>query len=222
VAEQSSRSESDGHRKTGLEDPRAVDILTTEHWSLISNRTLGYQEMFGRATIFVSILSAVVIALAFLAQATHFGRETLTFAVLLVAVALFIGITTFVRSVAVNFEDARWVVGMNRLRDAYEQIVPETAPFLAAGRQALYEQRSLGQGSRQRIGNLGNSLTTTSSVIATLNSVLAGSLAAALVAFFSAGPVIAASIGAVVSIVSGILHVRYAARYRQRHVPSAW
>jgi len=208
-------------QRTGLEDPRAVDILTTEHWSLISNRTLGYQEMFGRATIFVSILSAVVIALAFLAQATHFGRETLTFAALLIAVALFIGITTFVRSVAVNFEDARWVVGMNQLRDAYEQIVPETAPFLAVGRETLYEQHSLGQGSRQQLGNMGNSLTTTSSVIATLNSVLAGSLAAALVAFFSAGPILAASIGAVVSIVCGVLHVRYAARYRQRHVPAA-
>ena len=220
MAEKSRESENVGHGKVGLEDPRAVDILTTEHWSLISNRTLGYQEMFGRATIFVSILSAVVIALAFLAQATHFGRESLTFAVLLVSVALFIGITTFVRSVAVNFEDARWVVGMNRLRDAYEQIVPETAPFLAAGREAVYEQRQLGEGSRQRIGNLGNSLTTTSSVVATLNSVLAGSLAAALVAFFSAGPIIAASTGAVVSVVSGVLHVRYAARYRQRHVPS--
>jgi len=33
--------------RTGLEDPRALDILTTEHWSLLSTRTLGYQEMFG-------------------------------------------------------------------------------------------------------------------------------------------------------------------------------
>lgn len=32
--------------KTGLDDPRAVQILTTEHWSLLSARTLGYQEMF--------------------------------------------------------------------------------------------------------------------------------------------------------------------------------
>lgn len=42
---------------TGLDDPRAVDILTTEHWSLLSTRTLGYQEMFSRATILVAILS---------------------------------------------------------------------------------------------------------------------------------------------------------------------
>ena len=45
---------------TGLNDPRAVDILTTEHWSLLSTRTLGYTEMFGRTTIFIAILSATV------------------------------------------------------------------------------------------------------------------------------------------------------------------
>jgi hypothetical protein len=27
------------------------------HWSLLSTRSLGYQEMFGRATIFIAILS---------------------------------------------------------------------------------------------------------------------------------------------------------------------
>ena len=32
----------------GLSDPRAVDTLTTEHWSLLTARTLGHQEMFGR------------------------------------------------------------------------------------------------------------------------------------------------------------------------------
>jgi hypothetical protein len=45
-----------------------VEILTTEHWSLLSTRTLGYQEVFGRTSIFVAILSAAVIALALLAQ----------------------------------------------------------------------------------------------------------------------------------------------------------
>jgi|SRR5450432_101587 hypothetical protein len=60
-------------RKTGLHDPRALQILTTEHWSLLSTRTLGYQEMFGRTTIFVAALSGTVVALALVAQATHFG-----------------------------------------------------------------------------------------------------------------------------------------------------
>src|SRR5947199_6444969 len=87
-------------RRTGLDDPRAVDILTTEHWSLLSARALGYQEMFGRTTVFVATLSAVAVALALVAQATRFGRVTLSVALLQIAVVLFIGLTTFVRSVA--------------------------------------------------------------------------------------------------------------------------
>jgi hypothetical protein len=51
-------------RKTGLDDPRALDILTAEHWSLLTTRTLGYQEMFGRITIFIAALSGTVVALA--------------------------------------------------------------------------------------------------------------------------------------------------------------
>jgi predicted RND superfamily exporter protein len=84
--------------KTGLDDPRAVAILTAEHWGLTSTRALGYQEMFARTTIFVAVLSGTIVALALLAQATHFGPEILWFVLLLLSVAWFIGLATFVRS----------------------------------------------------------------------------------------------------------------------------
>ena len=155
-----------GRRKTGLDDPRALEILTTEHWSLLSARALGYQEMFGRTTIVVAVLSGVVIALALLAQATEFGRETLWFALLLMAVALFIGLATFIRSVAINAEDARWVMGMNLVRHAHLQIVPELEPFFVTGHEPGADRRSLGHGSPQYGAHLAKRLTTTSSVVA--------------------------------------------------------
>jgi len=201
----------------GLNDPRAIDILTTEHWSLLSTRTLGYQELFGRTTIFIAVLSGTIIALALLAQATHFGRETLWVALLLIAVVLFIGVATFVRSVAINYEDALWARGMNLLRSAYLQIVPELKPFFVTSHQPSTEQRALGHGSRQRLVNLANSLTTTSGVVATVNSVLAGALASDLAAILGEGPGEDLAIGAGVSLVSAALHVRYAARFRQAH-----
>ncbi len=203
--------------KTGLDDPRALNILTTEHWSLLSTRTLGYHEMFGRTTIFVAILSGTVVALALLAQATDFRRETLWFALMLISVALFIGLATFVRSVAINYEDARWVTGMNLLRHAYLQIVPELQPFFVTGHEPDADRRSLGHGSPQRLVNLAKSLTTTSGVVAALNSVLAGSLASDLGALFGAGAAVDAVIGAGVSLVLAALHVRYAARFRESH-----
>jgi hypothetical protein len=207
------------HQKTGLDDPRAVDILTTEHWSLISARTLGYQEMFGRATIFIGILSGTVIALALLAQATRFGRQTLAFAAVLLAVSLFVGLATFVRCVAINLEDARWVAGMSLLRRAYLEMVPELEAFFIASHEPDVDRRPLRYGLPQRLGSLAHSLTTTSSVVAALNSMLAGSLASGLSAL--AGLVFTPTlvIGAGISLLSAALHVQYAARFRRRHVP---
>jgi len=48
------------------------------------------------------VVSAIVIALALLAPATHFDRVTPWFGFLLMSVALFIGLTTFVRSIVIN------------------------------------------------------------------------------------------------------------------------
>lgn len=206
--------------KAGLDDPRALPILTTEHWSLLSTRALGYQEMLGRATIFMAALSGTIVALALLAQATHFGPEILPLALALISVALLIGLATFVRSVAINTEDARWVTGMNLLRRAYLQMVPELAPFFVTGHEPEADRPSLSHGAPQRLVNLANSLTTTSSVVAVLNSVLFGALASDVSALLAAGVTRAVVIGASVSIVSGAAHVWYAARLRQGHLPS--
>jgi hypothetical protein len=206
---------------TGLDDPRAVDILTTEHWSLLSTRQLGYQEMFGRATLFTGILSATVVALPLIAQATHFGRATLPIAAFLFAVTLLIGIATFARGVVVNFEDARCVAGMNLLRKAYLEIVPELEPYFISGHDPAEAQKALGHGGAQRLANLTQSLTTTSGVIGALNSLLAGALVSALVAVGRANVVVSVAAGTAVSLVSAVLHVRHAARYRRAHAPAA-
>jgi hypothetical protein len=207
-------------RNAGLDDPRAVDILTTEHWSLLSTRALGYQEIFGRTTVFVATLSAGAVALAVVAQATRFGRETVSVALLLIAVVLFIGLTTFVRSVAVNYEDARWIMGMNRLRQAYLKIVPELEPFFITAHQPEADRRALAYGSRQTIAALARSLTTTSGVVGVLNSVLAGSLASAIAALCGGGLPLDLPLGVVASLLSAVLHVRYAARFRRTHPPA--
>ena len=203
----------------GLDDPRAIDILTTEHWSLLSARGLGYQEILGRATVFIAILSATVVALALLAQATGFRRASLWCALLLVTVDLFIGAATFLRCVAINLEDARWLAGMDLLRKAYLQIVPELEPYFVTPHDPWADRRSLGHGSPQRPANLARSLTTTSSVVATLNSVLAGSLAADVGALANRSALLNATLAAVVSLISAVVHVRYAASYRRRHSP---
>jgi hypothetical protein len=208
-------------RGTGLDHPRAVDILTAEHWSLLSTRSLGYQEMFGRTTIYVAILSGVVVALALVAQATRFGRETLTAALLLIAVALFVGLVTFARCVAINYEDAVWVAGMSLLRKAYLEIAPELAPYFVSAHGPKGDPDPLRHGSRQRLGALGLSLTTTSGVVGVLNSVLVGSLVSDAAALLGATLSPLVLLGVAASLVSAVLHVHYAARFRRRHAPTA-
>jgi len=209
--------------RTGLDDPRALQILTTEHWSLLSTRALGYQEMFARTTIFVAVLTGTVVALALLADATHFGPQTLAFALVLMSVTFLIGVATFVRSVAINWEDARWVMGMNRLRHAYLLIVPEVEPFFVTGHDSEADRQSLalslGHGSPQRLANLANSLTTTSSVVAALNSMLAGALASDLGAILGLALAPIVGLGTGVSLVSAALHVRFAGRFRRKRAP---
>jgi hypothetical protein len=207
-------------KEIDLSDPRAIDILTTEHWSLLSTRSLGYQEMFARTTIFIAILSATVITLGLLLQATQFGREALWIALLMIAVDLFIGIATFVRSVRINLEDARCVIGMNLLRKAYLRVAPGVAPFFISTHALDTEVRGLHHGAPQRFANLRESLTTTSGTVATLNSILAGAIAGDIGAISGQHAGVSAVIGAVVSLVSGTLHVKYAAWFRQRHTPA--
>ena len=38
---------------------------------------------------------------------------------------LFLGLTTYIRLVAINHDETRWVLGMNRIRAAYLELAPE-------------------------------------------------------------------------------------------------
>src|ERR671937_3135036 len=96
-----------------------LQVLATEHWSLLATRSLTYNEALGRVTIFLAILSGAVIALALVAQADSFGRTSISIAIPVLCVVLFTGVATVRRLVMLNTEDFRWVIGMNRLRHAY-------------------------------------------------------------------------------------------------------
>src|SRR5213076_349404 len=91
-----------------------LQILATEHWSLLATRSLSWNESFSRAGMFLTLLSGAIVALALVAQATKFDQTFVTFALLLLPLVLVVGWTTYVRLTEVNNEDAFWVTGMNR------------------------------------------------------------------------------------------------------------
>ena len=114
--------------------PHTLQILTTEHWSLLATRGLVYTEAMSRTSIFVAALSGAVVALALVAQATDFGTGFVGFALVLLPVVYFLGWATTVRLSQVNLENARWVQGMNRIRNAYLQLAPELEPYFVTSR----------------------------------------------------------------------------------------
>ena len=111
-----------------------LQILSTEHWSLLATRSLGYTDSFSRANMFFSVLSGAVIALALIAQAGRFDATFFVAAILLLPIVFFVGMATIARIGHLNAEDARWVMGMNRIRHAYLALHPELEPYFMTGK----------------------------------------------------------------------------------------
>ena len=112
-----------------MDDPRVITILSTEHWSLLSARSLAYNEAFVRAGMFLTFLSMSFVALALLAQAMDFGRDFLSVTAVVLAFDLVIGLATFGRINGANYDDLRAVHGMARIRHGYTQITPLVTPY---------------------------------------------------------------------------------------------
>src|SRR6266513_6315027 len=74
-----------------------LQILSTEHWGLLATRSLAWNESFSRAGMFLSALSGAIVALALVAQASHFGEGFKLFAFVILPVVLFVGVTTYIR-----------------------------------------------------------------------------------------------------------------------------
>src|SRR4030088_1874120 len=74
-----------------------LQILSTEHWSLLASRSLAWNESFSRAGMFLTTLSGAIVALGLVGGATGFGEAFTLFALVILPVALFIGVATVMR-----------------------------------------------------------------------------------------------------------------------------
>jgi len=165
-----------------LADPRAVQIMSTEHWSLLTSRSLAYNEAFTRGGMFLTFLSTSFVALALIAQAMSFDDEFLTVAAVVLAFDLVIGVTTYGRINGANVDDLRAVYGMARIRHGYTEIAPVVAPYFTS---ATHDDMAsvvsaYGSPSNSGIGLLLYGLTTSGGMIALITSMVGGVLAAVL------------------------------------------
>lgn len=157
-----------------------LQILATEHWGLLATRSLAWNESFTRAGMFLSALSGAIVALALVAQATAFGDEFALFALVVLPVVLFLGVTAYIRIGRSNAYDAQCVVGMNRIRNAYIDIAPEVEPYLVMGAYDDEASVGLSMGSTGRTNFVVDVIISTPFVLSVINSVLGGVIVAIL------------------------------------------
>jgi hypothetical protein len=199
-----------------LDDPRAMQILSTEHWSLLATRSLSWSESFSRAGLFLSVVSATAVALALVGQASDFGEQFVAFALVMLPVALFVGLATFTRLDEVNAEDAIWVAGMNRIRHAYLEIGPGLRPYFITG--TTDDPRGLEQtfGIHRPGSALAHWVVTMPGMVAVIDGVLGGLIAGLAVNSVSRMAMVPSIlVGAVVAVVIPvILVIRSRSSYR--------
>jgi hypothetical protein len=190
-----------------------VQMLATEHWSLLATRSLSWNESFARAGMFLTLLSGAVVSLALVAQATSFGDGFMLFAELLLPVVLFVGVATFVRLVEINNEDYVWVLGMNRLRHAYLEIDPALKEHFVTGwdEDATSILRTYGT---HEGGGFFHALVTTPTTIAFVDAMVAAILASVLLVRTNMPMVPVAGVGVAVFVITiavlGVYGIRMA------------
>ena len=185
-----------------------IQILATEHWSLLATRSLSWNESFARASMFLTLLSGAIVALALVAQATSFGPGFVLFALTILPVVLFVGLATYVRLLEINNEDYVWVKGMNRLRAAYLATDPSLEPYFVTGVSEAPESIFQTFGSQPGVtgalqaGNF-HGFVTTPSTIAFVDATLAAALTAIVAVLLTQAMAPTALVGVVTFFVVG-------------------
>ena len=155
-----------------------LQILTTEHWSLLASRSLAWNEAFSRAGIYLSTLSASIVALGLIGGIDGFGTPFFAFAFVILPVVLFVGIGAWTRLGASSYHDAQTILGMNRIRAAYLEIAPELRPYFVMGIHDDIAGASITMAVPPGTPQLLNLIASTPFLLVILNAVVAGAIGA--------------------------------------------
>jgi hypothetical protein len=213
---QSAQLRMDSHSRDVSSDGRAPDddpsipasiraqLLATEHWGLLAARGTAQSEVLTRIAVFFTLVSAGLVSLALVGQATGFAESFSGFSLGIIGFVCVVGFLTQLRVFSVGFEDLMYVLAMNRLRGAYAEIDPGIAKYFMASR---FDDRL---GSMQtyyfflpRRSDLTQVLASSMIFIAVVNGALFGLFCGALSLTLGASP----AVGIPVGVVAGALWI---------------
>jgi type IV secretory pathway TrbD component len=179
-----------------------AQILSTEHWSLLATRSATWHEIFSRTTIFLTVLSATVVALSLVVQAAGFGTSFRMFALVVLPIVLLVGVATYIRLVEADIEDAWLVIGMNRLRHGYLQLAPDLEPYFITSHHDDEVGVLQTYSFRRRVG-VTHLLAGSPVIVGIIDALLSGVLAAIVCQAFGAPTWLQVGVGVLVVLAAG-------------------
>ena len=201
-------------------NPHALQILSTEHWSLLATRSMSWNEAFSRTGMFLSTLSAATVALALAGPAMEFGSAFPLFALVVLSVTLFLGLATYVRLLQVNNEDLYWVAGMNVIREAYTRLSPGIEHDFVTGHSLDPDGMGRTFGAVDVTSSVSplHMLVTTPAVVAVISSAILGVMAGVAAAQLSMALEVAVAVGVVAFLVAVGSLIGYGRREANRYI----
>lgn len=170
--------------RSDAELARRLQILATEHWGLLAARSTAQSEVLTRITIHLTLVSAGLVTIGVLGQATRFRDWFPVAALAILGFLAVVGILSLMRVLAVSEEDMMFVLAMNRIRAAYADIDPIAASYFLASthddRQGMTVTYSFLRRRRSAEQLLGSSMILSTLVNATVAGLFCGGLGAVL------------------------------------------
>ena len=179
-----------------------LQILSTEHWSLIAARGLAWNESFTRASMYLSTLSGSIVALSLIGGIDGFRDAFIVAALVILPVDLFVGIGTWLRMGAANYHDAIAIAGMNRIRAAYLEIAPDLRPYFVMGVHDDAPGLAVTMAVPPGTAPIVHLVAGTPTLVMVLNAIVAGTIAAlCLDRFAAAGSLVIVAGALIVAVI---------------------
>lgn len=202
-----SAAASGAERLTDAQRSLRAQMLATEHWSLLASRSTTQGEVLTRIAIFLTLVSAGLLSLGLLGNATEFRGWFGVAALGVLFVLVLIGVITAMRVFNTATEDLVHVLAMNRLRGAYLDLDPGLERYLlmsAADDQAGVERSYFPFARRARTQVFASSMM----VILVVETALVGLFFGSLTFALSDSVVLAVVIGLDVAVITLLFWMR--------------
>jgi hypothetical protein len=163
---------------------RRLQILATEHWGLLAARSTAQNEVLTRIGIYLTLVSAGLVTIGLLGQATEFGSWFPVAALAILGFLTVVGLLTLIRMLTVSEEDMMFVLAMNRIRGGYADVDPDAAEYFLASTHDDFAGMAVTYSFLRHRGGfeqvLGSSLIMSALVTGSVGGMFAGGLCAAL------------------------------------------